>query len=213
MSLNARVDLSYGTQLNGTIVAPHGSQFDDYNSKVIAAKIAKVAKCNYVINQGFIKSAILDSANEQADCNKLSHITSDPLVKAEFFDPLYGFSSYDTSLSHYIMLIHGCGNYVSKKIGKNVDVIIGAGDKQNRSCSLWIRDYIASELSKKYDVFIAGKNSIFAGKGHNNLNQLKNNMITGMYGGHYTGNCQCIQLEIVYKWRANKIVSRQIGQD
>lgn len=186
--MRERVYTRHGKK-NVILVCPHGS--DEINTANITAKVAETVDCWAVINQGFERNKDVDIDNDQADCNRIDHITQ-PIIFDEFLKPIVSFrdhikkkiyqitrvrkpsSAYAVVLIFYI---HGADNSVHKKANESVEVIVGYGlgnKKDSLTCDMWRKNCLVDAYRNVADdgeVFEASGGSIYAGRAANNLNQ------------------------------------------
>jgi len=179
---------------NVIIVSPHGG--DDTHTATIAKKAAETVDCWAVINQGFERNKTVDIDNDQADCNRIDHITQ-PIVFDEFLKPIVSFrdrirkkicqtpsfegagwfSSNSIVGRILILYIHGAGNVVHKMANEPVEVVVGYGlgnKKDSLTCDIWRKNCLVDAYRNIVDdgeVFEASGGSRYAGRAANNLNQ------------------------------------------
>lgn len=182
------------------LVAPHG--YDDTYTDILAERAAEQCSGNAVINKGWQRHPTVDVLNDKANCNQIDH-ASHNVVKDEFFDPI---SKMEARLlaKHpkvYVFHIHGCGNDIRTKTGKNLGLVIGYGKgetgKSRPTCNTAIRDkftYIL-EADKMWLPAVAAAGSRFGGWDRNNLLQMWQTSL---------GVTQAMQLEFVTALRRSK---------
>lgn len=173
------------------LVAPHGA--DDSNTAIITETAANKLNCYAVINRGFNRADVVDSDNDIADCNKISHCKEE-VVYEEFFKPIIKFKDrllfrskqtnamllkgkYPTSDPVDIFYIHGCGDIVHKEANEPVGVIIGYGlgiKQDSLTCDPWKKNVFTDiwrNNSRDGDAFEGRGGGRYAGRDANNLNQ------------------------------------------
>ena len=195
-----RVSVSYG-DLPILLIAPHG--VDDYNTDYIVDKIAHDMSVFSVINRGWKRSKSVDYLNDKANCNNISHIYED-VVKEEFLDPIIRIiAKIQKTLDEKIFIfnIHGCSNEVRENANdKNLDIILGCGDIESKTCENKIKNAFAYFLEKEsFGVYEGKKSGKYSGSSKKNLNKLFNKL-------YPKENINCIQIEIVKELRETDLI-------
>ena len=200
-----RVSVIEGTQ-PVIFVAPHGP--DDTFTADIAEGAANTIAGYAVINQGWEKASVVDCFKDKANCNDVRHC-HEPVVKDEFLDPLrrYVIQILRNSKFVYIILIHGLGNEISKQF-PDLDVIVGCGRGRiasSFSCKEWAKEDFMSSLSAEGIKAYEGIDGHYAGRDHDNLNQL----YVQWYQDARVGS---MQVEVIKKKRLNKKQATKIAE-
>lgn len=141
-----RVSLIHGTEPI-IIVCPHACE-EPYMDTV-AREVAKRSNAYAIINNGFKISDTVDTSNDQADCDRVDHLTQD-VVREEFLDSLLA-TKRTLSRKHsriIVLALYGLDNQIEAKAGYNIDVVLGYGQAvvhNSYTCPLWMIDMFINE--------------------------------------------------------------------
>lgn len=195
------------------IIAPHGFDGDDENTKIVAAKVAEYCNAYAVVNQGWERAEDVDFLNDKADCNNVLHCMED-VVREEFLDPILRYKS--RILKNFqncnIYMIHGMANRHRLICGDDtMDVVVGFGSKPSTlSCELWRKDAIIETFHKcGINAYEGKKGGQFSGSTRKNMNQLFKKW-------HFDDRVNSLQIEIIFENRKDKntaeLFAKKVGE-
>lgn len=187
--LGERVSVITNKKSNIMVVAPHG--FDDTYTAEICFAIQETINCNLVTNNAFRRSDDVDTVNDFANCNNLTHC-ADPVVYQEFLEPILKFASKKSKYRKYVYFIHGLGS----NVGKDFVIGYGLGTKFNRpTIDMNRAEALYLSLSANSKVAFGKGGGKYAAFSKTNLNQVFRNL--GMT------ECKSLQIEISSKLRTD----------